>query len=384
MDKDFQKKGSVETIMGRPKSGVLSSFPKEHAILIESIRENNEGFGPDTILEEIKDEYKILGSQLPNRSTVARYLKEKGYVKRYEKHSEMPVVSLFKPKQPHEIWQLDGRGNEEAKGIGTVALLNIVDIFSSTYVQCFPAKISSPSGHPDTSVYQTALRLAFMEFGLPQKLQVDHASIFYENKSKSPFPTLFHLWIVGLGIELCYSRVHRPTDQGKVERSHQTLYNQTLKRKEAFKNFEDLINCCNKRRYKLNYMLPGKPNNRIAPLLTHPMAKHSKRYYTPCKEAELINMNLVYQFLSQGVWYRKIASNGTICLGGKVYYIPKSKPKTDLKITFCATSKNLLFHDVKDHCLVQLPIKGVSLDSLSVNLEKVYQIPNSQLMLPFY
>lgn len=361
----------------------MSTFPKEYETLIVGLRTKNEGFGPNSILEEIVDLYKISDKKLPKGSTIAKYLKEKGYVKRYEKNSLMPAVSYSLPKAPHEIWQLDGRGNEEALGIGTIALLDIIDIFSSTYIQCFPAKISTIHGHPDTSDYQTALRLAFIEFGLPLRLQVDHASVFYENKSKSPFPTLFNLWLVGLGIELFYSRVHRPTDQAKVERSHQTLYNQILKRKTPFVNMENLIDYCNKRRNKLNYRLPSRSNNGKAPLLAHPTAKHSTRNYTPCREAELIDLNRVYQYLAKGIWYRRVASNKTICLGGQVYYISGSIPKTEFKITFCAASKNLLFHDVKDHFITQLPIKGISMDLLLVNLERVYQIPNLQLTIPF-
>lgn len=368
--------------MGRPKLGALSSFPKEYATIINDVRNNNKGFGPDSILEEIEDRFKIPSDKLPNRSTVARYLKEKGHVKQYEKHSEMPITSLFEPKEAHELWQLDGRGNEQVKGLGTVALLDIIDVYSSTYAQCYPAEIASPFGHPDTVDYKTALRLAFIEFGMPKKLQVDHASVFFENKSKSPFPTLFHLWLTSLGIKLCYSRVHRPTDQAKVERSHQTLYNQILKREKAFENLEDLLNFCNERRKKLNHRLPSKSNEGKAPLVAHPTAKHSQRVYTPCLEAELIDMNLVYKFLSEGTWYRKVASNGTVCLGGQVYYISANKAKTELKITFCATSKNLLFHDVKDHCLAQLPIKGISLEILLAGLDRIYQTPNLQLTLP--
>lgn len=370
--------------MGRPALGALSDFPKEYATMIDSVRHKNEGFGPNSILEEIEDLYKIPLDQLPSRSTVARYLKEKGHVKLYEKHSEMPTIPLFSPKVPHELWQLDGRGNERAKGVGTVALLDIIDVYSSTYVQCFPAQIPTAYGHPCTSDYQTALRLAFMEFGMPQKLQVDHASVFYENRSKSPFPTLLHLWLVGLGIELCYSRVHRPTDQAKVERSHQTLYNQIIKREKEFKNIEDLLNFCNKRRNKLNHKLPSKSNKGQPPLKAHPTAKYSKKTYVPATEAESMDMNLVYQFLAKGIWYRKVASNGTISLGGQIYYVSGGKPKSNLKVTFCATSKNLLFHDVKDHCLAKLPIKEISIENLSANLERVYQIPNLQLTLALY
>ena len=128
--------------------------------------------------------------------------------------------------------------------------------------------------------YQIALRLGFLDFGLPKKIQVDHASVFYDNHSKSPFPTRFHLWLIALGIELVYSRVHRPTDQAKVERSHEILFNQTVRSHKA-EDWKHLYEICQNRRKVLNEEFPSSTCNGKPPLKAFPKAKHSGKIYAP-------------------------------------------------------------------------------------------------------
>ena len=72
------------------------------------------------------------------------------------------------------------------------------------------------------------LKLAFTDWGLPEQLQVDHDSVFYDNRTPSPFPTRLHLWLLALGIGLTFSRVGRPTDQGLTERSQQLWTDQVI------------------------------------------------------------------------------------------------------------------------------------------------------------
>lgn len=72
------------------------------------------------------------------------------------------------------------------------------------------------------------MRLAFTEWGLPDRLATDHDRIFYDETTKSSFPARFHLWLLALGVTLQFGRMGRPTDQGMTERSRQTWANQVL------------------------------------------------------------------------------------------------------------------------------------------------------------
>lgn len=360
----------------------MSSFPQTLQDEIKRMRVNQEGWGPTTILTELQLDQKWATRKLPSRSVIGAFLKQAGLSRNYEPHSALPLAGCKKAKNCHSLWQIDGQGNSQVDGIGAIAMLNVKDVHSSLYAAVFPARMKSMQGHPNTSDYQTALRLGFLHHGLPCRVQSDHASVFYENTSKSPFPTLFCLWMISLGIQPCFSRIHRPTDQGAVERAHQTVFNQVLGRKEGFKNWEHLFEGCQKRRQRLNVFIPSTATDNLPPLKKYPQAQHSGRFYHPQRETQMISLNRVWAFLAKGKWYRKVAGNRTICLGGQVYYIPCVKPKEQLIITFCNRKKQLLFLNDKELVIHQVTIKGITTESLMGNLEQFARFPALQLELP--
>ena len=368
--------------MGRPKQGSLSSYPQPLGDLVKQIREEDSGYGAQSIHAELQYKYGYSREELPSHSTIAAYLKEQGLTKRYEPHSSHPKVTV-EVKEAHDVWQLDGRGNENIPNVGAITLLDVKDVQSHAYVSCFPAQMQSMKGHPNTHNYQTALRLGFLEFGLPKLVQVDHASVFYDNNSKSPFPTKLHLWLIGLGISLFYSRVHRPTDQGMVERSHEVLYQQILKSKTPFRDWEHLFEKCNQRRKALNYQIDSHATNNQPPLINNPKARYSKRPYTLQNEPNIIDLNKIYDFLSKGKWFRKVAGNKLIFLGGQSYYIRNAQPKEQLEITFCKHCQFLLFQNDKELLIEMKPIQGINEEILMGSIANFYSLKGFQLQIPF-
>ena len=370
--------------MGRPKTGAMSSFPPALQDQIRAMRSQEQGWGPTTILSELQLDKKWADQKLPSRSIIGAFLKQEQLSKSYEPNTTLPVEPCAKAQRNHELWQIDGQGNKALDGLGAIAMLNIKDVHSSVYVADFPARMKSMQGHPNRSDYQTAMRLGFIHHGLPERVQSDHASVFYDNKSKSPFPTMFCLWLISLNIQPCFSRVHRPTDQGKVERAHQTIFNQVLRCKDGFQSWEHLFERCQKRRQRLNEVIPSAATDQLPPLIKHPLAKHSGRYYHPSQEAQLINLDHVLAFLDKGKWYRRVADNRCIFLGGQVYYIPGVKPRQQLIITFCKHKKQLLFQNDKELLIHQSPLKGICAESLMGNLKPLARFPALQLELPLF
>jgi len=148
----------------------------------------------------------------------------------YEKHQDLPKTCASPTQTCHEEWEMDARGQEKIPDIGVIALINVNNVFSKAKIMSYPCWLGDQRAtrHPTGQDYQTLLRLSFVEWGLPGRLAVDHDSVFFDNLSKSPFPTHFHLWLVALGIELSFGRMGRPTDQAMTERSHQTWQHQVL------------------------------------------------------------------------------------------------------------------------------------------------------------
>ncbi|MDB4727870.1 integrase core domain-containing protein [Saprospiraceae bacterium] len=368
--------------MGRPIKECLSSFYPSISDKIISIRNNNPGWGAKSIYEELENDKYFSNLRLPKISTIALFLKEKGFVKEYERHVPIPNTKLHKAKYAHHIWQIDGQGATEVNGLGRLNLINTKDVFSKAYCGCYPCTARSHNGSPSGIEYQHALRLAFTEFGIPLKVQTDHAAVFFENKGKSPFPTRFHLWLISLGIELILSRKYRPTDQAIVERSHQTLEAQILKGK-SFNSMEALHKHCNERRYKLNNTIPCSSTAGKPPLIAFPKADHSNRGYRPETEKINIDLDKVYKYLSQGQWYRKVNKSKTVYLGGQWYYLKQAKAETKVRINFCYKNQQVIFRDIKKHILERQPLKGISKGYLMGESFFKACLPNFQLQLPF-
>jgi transposase InsO family protein len=60
------------------------------------------------------------------------------------------------------------------------------------------------------------------------QLSFDHGTVFFDSTTTSPFPTRLHLWLIALGVDVCFIRPRRPTDHAIVERTHQTMARQPL------------------------------------------------------------------------------------------------------------------------------------------------------------
>ena len=76
-------------------------------------------------------------------------------------------------------------------------------------VESFP---SIGTTNPPIEDYFLALRHAFTTYGLPQRISLDHGTVFLDNTTPSPFPTRLHLWLIALGIEVQFIRPRRLTD----------------------------------------------------------------------------------------------------------------------------------------------------------------------------
>ena len=89
------------------------------------------------------------------------------------------------------------------EGVGKVSLINLVDVTSRLKAESYPSLETTNPALPD---YQLTLRRAFLTYGLPQTLTLDHGTVFYDNSTPSPFPTRLHLWLLALGVQVRFTR----------------------------------------------------------------------------------------------------------------------------------------------------------------------------------
>jgi len=196
----------------------------------------------------------------------------------------------------HEEWQLDAQGVTRVEGIGKVSVINLLDRVSRLKVE------SCPRAHtiqPVTADYFLSLRRAFLNYGLPQRLSLDHGSAFFDNTCPSPFPTRLHLWLLALGVEVVFIRVGRPTDHGAVERMHQTMSNQALVG-QHWESAEQLWRGLDVSRARLNEVMPMRALLQQAPLQAFPQAVSSGRLSFPEKEEQLLDLERSAELLQHG------------------------------------------------------------------------------------
>ena len=324
--------------IGRLPTGPLGQFPPALAAAIRQLRLAHPGWGPTTLLLELGRDPYWQTQPLPSRSRVADFLKAEGLTRRYQKQRPLPQPPTEAPTRPHEEWQLDAQGATVVGGVGTVSIINMVDVVSRLKVESYP---DVGQTQPATEAYQVALRRAFTTTGLPEGLTLDHGSVFVDNTTPSPFPTLLHLWLIALGILVRFTRKRRPTDHALVERTHQTIQRQAVLG-QTYADQARLWAGLDARRGVLNTEVPMAVLGKQAPLQAYPAAAHSGRPFQPEWEAELLDLDRVVAYLAEGEWFRHTNCHGEFWLGQQRYNAGKRWGKHELALRFDPATRELV------------------------------------------
>jgi hypothetical protein len=103
---------------------------------------------------------------------------------------------------------------------------------------------------------RTTLRTCFSHWHtLPEEVQTDNESTLVTSCADG-FPSLFSLWLQGLGIRHQTIRPGKPTDNAEVERCHRTVYEYALVGNEAL-SLPKLQHVLEQAIFELNFELPS-------------------------------------------------------------------------------------------------------------------------------
>ena len=365
--------------MGRPATGPVSTFPTQLREAILHLRHLHPGWGPATLLAALKTNACWEDQPLPSRAQIARLLKQAGLTRRYQPHHDLPQPPRVSLNTPHQEWQMDAQGIMRVEGVGKVSLINIVDVTSRLKAESYPSLETTNPALPD---YQLALRRAFLTYGLPETLTLDHGTVFYDNTTPSPFPTRLHLWLLALGVQVRFTRKRCPTDHAIIERTHQTMTAQALLG-QTYPSHCTLWASLDERRQVLNRHLPSRALAHKAPLEAYPAAMHSGRFYRPEWEEEFLALEKVCNYLAQGRWFRSVGSNGVFHLGAYHYYLGKRFAHRSVVITFDPGTLALICQPEGSEDTHQVPIQGIAKAELMGELAVLQALPIYQLALPF-
>lgn len=377
----FQRMGhaGLTSIIGRPKTGPLGHFPAEIAKEVLSMRQEHPGWGPLTILVELRKDNRFAGLTLPCRSRIAAYLKQKGKVKHYERHQKMPEPAPKVVTRAHQEWELDAIGKVVFGGLGNGCIINILDVASLVKVDSLPCLRSV---HANTLDYQLLLRRAFVSYGLPEQISFDHDAVFYDNQTSSPFPTLLHLWLIGLGVGVRFIHKTPPEEHARIERHHQTITNQAILG-QSFRDQNAIQQGLTERLHFLNSEFPCQSLGGQAPLTACPQAQTTLRPYRLEWEKDSLDMQRIYAFLAKGKWIRWTSTVGMFSLGSQRYNARTKYANQNLTITFDPQIQEFCCLPEKEMPSFYLAPKGLTKEALMGELDPLMAVPAYQLALPF-
>ena len=357
-----QRRGMARRPRGRPRHGPLASYPAAVREVSVRLKRSHPHWGPANVRLELQRELGLAEGQLPSKARLAALFKvgcpEAVQPRRRHQYAERAPSAV---RQVHQRWQIDAK---ERVPVGAAAVASILEIREPLAALMLGARAfatTTAKGWRKLTLReaQATLRIAFSEWGLPHEVQTDHEDL-YIGAPNADFPSLFTLWLVGLGISHVTSRNRRPTDQGAVERNHRTLADMAW-RDTPSSDVQQLQLRLDAMRQRHNSQLPlqaaacaGRP-----PLVVHPEAQHSGRFYHPASEWELFSMARVDAYLASRVWVRQICANGSLTLGSHKYSFGRAHAGQRASARFEPATRTFHFQLADGTELAQRPALGL-------------------------
>lgn len=322
---------------GRPGKGPLSSFDPMVKYACLRIKRQHPRWGPDVVLSELAKCSWARGVKLPSASRIGAYFSQFGNrLVKVRGYKQLPQQKSLEPalRFAHGCWQMDMDERITLPGCGLVNILNMVDYATGVKIGSFvfSARRKDRLCRVSWPQMQASLRLAFAKWGLPKRIRTDRDRVIVP-EGNYPFPKLFTLWLVGLGIE--HELIRRVTENGCVERAHQTWEG----RLDGYGPFEELEvwqAIMDYELWRMNAVLPSRGRNcrRRPPLMVYPDARIPIRFYRLSDELAIFDLHRVQDYLSRGMWFRKTSSNGVFYFNNQPFILGREHKNRCVLITY--------------------------------------------------
>ena len=189
--------------------------------LILEARDKKPGWGPEKLLCSLEARYPSI-EDWPSITTVGRILKKNGRIKKKKRRrtKNTTVYPLSHVIEPNDVWCTDFKGYFTVGNGKRCDPLTIADAYSRYLLAC---KITSKT---NTENVQDVFTEVFREYGLPEAIRSDNGSPFAATRALGGLSRL-SVWWMKLGIRLERIRPGNPQENGRHERMHLTLKQET-------------------------------------------------------------------------------------------------------------------------------------------------------------
>ena len=209
---------------------------------ILNIKAHYPRWGAKKILKKIEQDHADI--QWPARSTIDDLLKKHGLVMPRKRRRQVPPYTepLIHCKKPNDVWSIDYKGQFPLGNKELCYPLTITDNYSRYILGINGTKgISS-------KITKKILIDIFSEFGLPKAIRSDNGVPFAGNSLGGLSPLA--IWFIKLGIVPERIRKGHPQENGRHERMHFTLKQETAspsqynyqKQQNSFDKFRNMFN----------------------------------------------------------------------------------------------------------------------------------------------
>lgn len=209
----------------RPHRSPARTPERVERLLIE-VRQAHPRWGPEKLLSVVAREHGEL--ELPARSTVAAILKREGLVSRRRRRRphRHPGCPMTEVTAPNEVWTADFKGQFRTRDGRYCYPLTIADEHSRYILGCTALPSVRSRG-----VRPVFTRL-FQEHGLPEAIRTDNGPPFASPQSAHGLSAL-NVWWIQLGIRHHRIEPGKPQQNGRHERMHRTLKDETTRPMES-------------------------------------------------------------------------------------------------------------------------------------------------------
>jgi len=342
--------GSCQTKYQRKPSGLLSSFHPLVRYCILRLRLEHPRWGPNRIREKLKKRSSLKSLTLPSESSIGRYLHQWDRFRRCPKKKPQRK----RPKEPkcvHQRWQIDFKMGIALDDGTLVNLHTVRDPVGEASIGAFvfpSGKRGKKPSRPTLERVRRVLRICFSRWGtLPDEVQTDGESVLV-GKSQDSYPSVFTLWLVGLGIDHLVIRSGVATDNAEVERCHRTVNDYAIVGNEKA-DVAQLQHILDQSLHELNFELPSRAEgcDGLAPVVAHPELLQPRRSFQAEHELRIFDLEKVDAYLATFTWGRKVGKTGQITLGGRhqTYSVGRAYARRRVLVRFDPADRHFIFFD---------------------------------------
>ena len=243
----FLKRYSEESLKGlldrsRRPHRHPNETPEAIKRMILAFKERHPSWGSRKL--EIELTRKHTNIKFPSHSTIHEILRKYGLVRKKRKWRPIPVYAgqLTEGREPNEVWCADFKGQFRMGNRVYCYPLTITDHYSRYLLGC--EGLDHTNGWGSRRVFETV----FKQYGLPKIIRTDNGAPFASHGIAGL--SKLSVWFMRLGIKLERIEPGHPEQNGRHERMHLTLKEETtrppganiLQQQERFDRFMEEYN----------------------------------------------------------------------------------------------------------------------------------------------